>query len=210
MNIAMLDSNRVLAEALGHSLKNHGHQLVATFTKPIELLEKAETLNAEVLIANLSDCSSLGPKKLSDFYALAEKLKIIAFIEDTDLTQIQHIFNAGIAGCISNGSSLSDLLEGIEKVSNGHKFLSHDLNRSPKCEALPHLTPQEKRVLALLTQGHSAKEIAELLKISVKTVYIHRARLIQKLGTKNLITLKRKASELGIWLNHHEQVTRFA
>ena len=63
-------------------------------------------------------------------------------------------------------------------------------------------------MLALLTEGHSAKEIAEFLEISVKTVYIHRARIIQKLGTKNLIQLRNKALKLGIELPHPKQAAQ--
>jgi two-component system uhpT operon response regulator UhpA len=209
MNIAIMDSNRIFSEALSRLFKENGHQVVATLIKPTELVEHVDALDADILIADFSYSSASEPNLFSNKYALTQKLKVIALSADTGLDWIEELFSIGVMGYISKSSSFADLLEGIEKVYNGHQFLSPDLERSTKID-VPKLTPQEKRVLALLTQGHSAKEIAELLKISVKTVYIHRARLIQKLGTKNLITLKRKASELGIWLNHHEQVTRFA
>ena len=207
MNLAILDTNRIFSESLSCFLKENGHQVVATISKPSEPLEHLEKLGTDILIADLSRFSPLDPIAFSDYHALAEKLKIIAFIEDAGLNKIESLFDIGVAGCISKGSSLSVLLEGIEKVGNGHKFLSHDFNHSAKSEA-PKLTPQEKRVLALLTQGCSSKEIAKILKISVKTVYIHRAKIIQKFGTKNLINLRKKALESGIALSLEEQIAQ--
>jgi DNA-binding NarL/FixJ family response regulator len=148
------------------------------------------------------------PSVFLNKYALTKKLKVIALTENTDLNQIEELFSGGVMGYISKAASFNDLLEGIEKVGNGHQFLSHGINQPLKSQAPPHLTPQEKRVLTLLTKGYSAKEIAEFLKIAVKTVYIHRSRIIQKLGTKNLIHLRNKALKLGIELPYPNQAAQ--
>ena len=158
-----------------------------------------DALDADILIADFSHFGELEPNLFSEKYALTKKLKVIALSADIGVDWVEGLFSVGVMGYISKSSSFTDLLEGIEMVSNGHQFLSPDLERLTKLDT-PKLTPQEKRVLALLAQGYSAKEIANRLEIAVKTVYIHRSRIVHKFGTKNLINLKSKALQAGIAL----------
>ena len=199
MNILIMDSNRIFSEALSLLFKETGHDVVGAFTQPSDLLHEIESLDADILIADFACSSPMELNLLSDSYGLTKKLKVIALSADTDLDRIQTLLNAGVKGYISKSSSFNELLDGIEKVGNGHQYLSPNLNQ-PTPTDTPKLTPQEKRVLTMLTQGHSAKEIADQLNISAKTVYIHRARIIQKFGTKNLFRLKRRAELAGIGL----------
>lgn len=204
----MIDSNKLFTEVVSNLLEDNGHQVIAKFTNARDFLKKVDAMDVDVLVIDFFQSKLPKPNVFLNQHALTKKLKVIALTENTDLDQIEDLFRAGVMGYISKASSFSDLLEGIERVGNGHQFLSHDINRPLKSQASPHLTLQEKRVLALLTEGHSAKEIAEFLEISVKTVYIHRARIIQKLGTKNLIQLRNKALKLGIELPHSEQAAQ--
>ncbi len=58
-------------------------------------------------------------------------------------------------------------------------------------QKLSLLTPREKEVFEVLTQGKSHREIGELLKISPRTVEVHKARVMEKLGIKTLAELLR-------------------
>ncbi|MEU6844837.1 response regulator transcription factor [Streptomyces sp. NPDC046716] len=60
------------------------------------------------------------------------------------------------------------------------------------------ITEREEEVLKLVAEGHSSKEIAELLYISVKTVERHRANLMQKLGLRDRLALARYAIRVGL------------
>jgi two-component system uhpT operon response regulator UhpA len=62
----------------------------------------------------------------------------------------------------------------------------------------PHITKREHEVLRLLRAAKTAKVIGNELGISDKTVYIHRASLMEKFKCKTLIELSQKAHELGI------------
>jgi two-component system uhpT operon response regulator UhpA len=197
MNISILDSNVILSEALNRLFKENGHDVVATFSKPSDLVQQVGSLNSDILIADFAHCSPNETKLLLDECGITDKFKVIALTAETDQEHIETLLNNGVMGYISKSSSFNDLLDGVEKVGNGHQYLSADLDKS-KPKEMPKLTPQEKRVLNLLTRGFSAKEIADVLKISIKTVYIHRANIVRKFGTKNLINLKTKALQSGI------------
>ncbi len=60
------------------------------------------------------------------------------------------------------------------------------------------ITEREEEILKLVAEGHSSKEIAEILVISVKTVERHRANLLQKLGLKDRLELTRYAIRAGL------------
>ncbi|MEU6765069.1 response regulator transcription factor [Streptomyces sp. NPDC046853] len=60
------------------------------------------------------------------------------------------------------------------------------------------LTAREEEVLKLVAEGHSSKEIAEMLFISIKTVHRHRENLLHKLGMRDRLELTRYAIRVGL------------
>ena len=65
-------------------------------------------------------------------------------------------------------------------------------------ERVASLSSREHQTLDLLVEGKSTKEIARILGISVKTVDCHRANVLEKMATKNIVELVRTLSELGM------------
>ncbi|MEV5739761.1 response regulator transcription factor [Microbispora rosea] len=74
------------------------------------------------------------------------------------------------------------------------------LRRARQGERVPDsiLTPREEEIVKLIAEGNSAKEIAETLFISVKTVDRHRANILQKLGMRDRLELTRYAIRAGL------------
>jgi len=58
---------------------------------------------------------------------------------------------------------------------------------------VPALTPRQKQILHLITQGYTSREIAEQLRISVQTVEVHRFNLMRRLEVRNVAQLIRQA-----------------
>jgi len=102
----------------------------------------------------------------------------------------------GVRGYLLKDNAVKDLLTCLRAVSNGQHYISPDLsdlllNRQDKIQALKtripaleDLTPGERKVLRLIAENKTSKEIAEMLFISVKTVQNHRQNISQKLGFK--------------------------
>jgi DNA-binding NarL/FixJ family response regulator len=74
------------------------------------------------------------------------------------------------------------------------------LDRVRRGEPLPVnlLTPREEEVVKLIAEGHSSKDIADQLTISVKTVERHRANILEKLGMRDRTELTRYAIRVGL------------
>lgn len=74
------------------------------------------------------------------------------------------------------------------------------LDRARQGDPLPAraITEREEEILKLVAEGHSSKEIGDLLVISAKTVERHRANLLQKLGMRDRLELTRYAIRVGL------------
>ncbi len=64
--------------------------------------------------------------------------------------------------------------------------------------ALERLTPRQREVLQLIAEGHKTKEIARKLNISIKTVEMHRAQLMETLDLRNIVEVVRFAVRAGV------------
>jgi DNA-binding NarL/FixJ family response regulator len=60
------------------------------------------------------------------------------------------------------------------------------------------LTPRQRDILRLVSIGHTNREIAEMLDISVRTVEVHRFNLMRRLNVRNVAQLLRRALQLGL------------
>lgn len=60
------------------------------------------------------------------------------------------------------------------------------------------LTPRQRDILRLVSIGHTNREIAEVLSISVRTVEVHRFNLMRRLNVRNVAQLLRRALQLGL------------
>ncbi|MFI6740078.1 response regulator [Nonomuraea sp. NPDC050451] len=115
----------------------------------------------------------------------------------------------GASGYVLKSVADQDLLEACRATMRGEPFLYPGavtalirdyLQRSREGERMPEsiLTPREEEIVKLIAEGNSAKEIAETLVISVKTVDRHRANILQKLGMRDRLDLTRYAIRAGL------------
>jgi two-component system response regulator NreC len=107
---------------------------------------------------------------------------------------------AGAAGHVIKDAESAELLAAIRAVHRGRTFVHVGTGSagSPAAAATPPLSPRERQVLELLVHGHTNREVAHRLSLSVKTVETHRARLSEKLGLHSRADLVRFAIELGL------------
>ena len=91
-----------------------------------------------------------------------------------------------------------DLLDRIQRAIAKDAEVRKSLGEHERINAhLSELTPREREVLDLLTQGLQNKSIAQKLSVSPRTIEIHRARILKKLGVKSVADLVRMAMRLG-------------
>ena len=115
---------------------------------------------------------------------------------------------AGATGYLHKASPSRELELAIESAARGQLFLSPmvskpvieaSLNQSGNgASALEQLTPRQREILKLIAEGHSSKQIAQILDASVKTIDSHRANIMERLGVHNVPGLVRFAIRFGL------------
>jgi two-component system invasion response regulator UvrY len=116
------------------------------------------------------------------------------------------VLKAGAAGYVSKQSAPELLVEAIRQVASGRKYVSLTLAEqladsiAGSAQEAPHerLSDREYQTLCLIALGKSLTQIAEELNISVKTVSVYRARLLEKMRLKNNAELIRYAISKGL------------
>ncbi len=122
----------------------------------------------------------------------------------------QYLFEAlknGACGYVHKSEADRDLISACRSALRGEPFLYPGaVNRlirdyvARRTDESPTslLTPREEEILKLIAEGHSGKEIADLLVLSPKTVERHRANLLEKLGMRDRLELTRFAIRTGL------------
>jgi DNA-binding NarL/FixJ family response regulator len=130
------------------------------------------------------------------------RLLVLTMHEDPGYARMAQA--AGASGHVIKDSDSSELLSAIRAVHRGRTFVQvgagagDDAPDPVAMPALPTLSPRELQVLRLLARGHTNREVAGLLTLSVKTVETHRSRLGDKLGSRTRAELVRIAAQLGL------------
>jgi DNA-binding NarL/FixJ family response regulator len=157
----------------------------------------------------------IGMPRLTGLQAARELSRVAPGVRILILTMYdneQYFFEAlkaGASGYVLKSVADRDLVEACRAAMRDEPFLYPGavtalirdyLDRARHGGDVPAraITEREEEILKLVAEGHSSKEIAEILVISVKTVERHRANLLQKLGLKDRLELTRYAIRAGL------------
>ncbi len=104
----------------------------------------------------------------------------------------------GARGYVTKNSSKDEMIEAILSVHSGNKYICDEIKNNiselvlDDKQEMPNvnaLTGREIEIINLIKEGQSSKEIATILKISLKTVEVHRHNILKKLKLKNAASL---------------------
>lgn len=175
-----------------------------------ELVTRLKTDLPNVLLLDLDMPEMDGIEALREIRSLYPSMGIIILTMHSDAKMIAYLMELGANGYLMKDTSPEELEKAIRSVNEEgfyfNKAVSEAMlgglkNHSPKRPVLKNnitLTSREVEVLVLICQEYTAKEIADKLFISPRTVEGHRRSLIEKLGVKNTAGLIVKAIKEGL------------
>lgn len=131
------------------------------------------------------------------------ELNIIVITADSAEHRARAALDAGALAYVLKKSPQQTLLAALQIASQGHIFLDPSLDleqitETRNVEGPTRLTMRENQVLKLIAEGMRNRDIAESLKITIKTVETHRLNLMRKLDAHNAVELTNWAIRLGI------------
>ncbi|MEV0778960.1 response regulator transcription factor [Streptomyces sp. NPDC050428] len=174
-----------------------------------EAIEMAREHRPDLAILDIAMPRLTGLQAARELSRLRPEMRILIL---TMYDNEQYFFEAlksGASGYVLKSVADRDLLEACRAAMRDEPFLypgavtaliRNYLERVRRGEGIPEnaVTAREEEILKLVAEGHSSKEIADLLVISAKTVERHRANLLQKLGLKDRVELTRYAIRAGL------------
>lgn len=167
-------------------------------------VERASATRPHVIVLDLSMPEMNGLAATKALRASLPATAVVALTRHTDRAYAQQLFAAGAHGFVLKQSSSRELLNAIRTAASGGMYVDPALRRDDGWHpgAHPHppaITERETSVLRLMAVGHSNKDIAAELKISVKTVEVHKANAMRKLRLAGRADVVRYAAING-WL----------
>ena len=162
-----------------------------------EALEKVRRLMPDVVLMDLAMPIMGGLEATRRIRREVPATKVLALTQYDDSEYVIPVIEAGARGFVTKMSSSSELASAIQAVHRGDSFLSPSAAAAlvDECqqrtisegEQDPYrqLTDREREVLKLVAEGHTAREIAEVLVVSPKTVEWYKTSLMNKLNIHN-------------------------
>jgi len=189
-HIFFIDDERKLCEVVCETLEEYDFE-VEYFTHAAACLDKLRSQEAcDLLITDLKMPEMDGIQLLTEARRISPWMPVLIITGYGDIPTAVVAMKAGAVDFIEKPLDRESFLHKVNSI----------LQQSPsihKYTGKP-LTDAEKRVLRMVVEGKSNKEIAFLIHRSIRTVEVHRARLMHKLNVDNLIDLVKRAVEMGL------------
>jgi DNA-binding NarL/FixJ family response regulator len=172
-------------------------------------IEQAKSLNPDIVVMDLSMPELGGLEASAEILKFDPEIKILILSMYSNEAYVRKALEIGVQGYVLKNAIEVDLTRAILALSEGNTYLSPEISklvienmksgaRGEKGDAYDRLTLREKEVLQLIAQGKSNKEIASMLNISVNTVAVHRAHVMETLGFHRTAELVLYAVKKGL------------
>lgn len=199
MRILIADDHPFTLLGTKSFVESYGYRVEDTCSNGITALNliKLHLPDIAILDINMPGLDGLDVAKAIQESKL--RTKIILLTMHKEMTIYKKAKEYGVYGYILKEHAQTELEKCIQEVKKGHEyisiFLKDDLIKDTPNDTneLAHLTLSERKIIELITQQKTTKQIAELLFLSEKTVEGHRSKIIDKLG------LPKEKNALLIW-----------
>ena len=171
-----------------------------------QVVQQARELQPDVVLMDLTMPGPHSGEVIRQVVRAAPKTRVLILTMHDDPAYLASALAAGAAGYVVKKVADSELLTAIRAVHAGRTSvdLTQTLTPPPgprmsrRGKQPKELSRREREVLRLLAQGHSNQQVADQIRVSVKTVETYRTRLRVKLGLKERAELYRFAVESGL------------
>jgi DNA-binding NarL/FixJ family response regulator len=206
VRLVLADDHLVLRQALKALLERRGLAVVAEAADGRAAVEEVVRHAPDVAVLDVAMPVLNGVDAAREIARMAPACSVILLSGVDDTRFVKEALKVGVRGFVQKSQGCDDLVRAIEEVRGGRLYVSPGASQAivDACatpengeSASSHLTPRERQVLRLVGEGKSTKQIAEVLRISVKTAEFHRGRLMKKLNVHDTANLVRYAIREG-------------
>jgi DNA-binding NarL/FixJ family response regulator len=185
LKVLLVDDHALVRRGFRRMLEDEpSFQVVGEASDGLEAVQLAEQLKPEVIVMDCALPQINGIEASRRILTKMPGISILMLSMHSEDTLVRQALEAGAKGYVLKNAMDLDLVSAIKKVAQGKTVLDPQIMRSGnlKGERDTGLTPRELEILQHIVAGKSNKQIATELNLSVNTVSVHRANIMDALG----------------------------
>ena len=209
LRVMVVDDHPMWRDAVARDLAEAGHEVVATAGTGAQALRRAAASGPQVVLLDLQLPDTTGVEVTRALVAAQPQLRVLVLSASGEQDDVLQAVKAGATGYLVKSASREDLLDAVGRVAAGDAVFTPGLaglvlgeyrriSTTDQDRNAPRLTERETEVLRLVAKGLTARQIAERLVISHRTVENHVQSTLAKLQLHNRVELARYAIERGL------------
>ena len=211
LRILLGDDHTLLRSGLRKILQEKPDwEVVAEANNGRDAVREALAKTPDLAILDISMPLLNGIEATSQIVRRAPDMRVLILSMHADEAYVIQALKAGAKGYLLKDSADIELIRAVTDVANGKSYFSPAVSKIMLDDYVRHLAQQgiadryetlserEREIFQLIAEGHSNKEIAELLSVSLATIETHRAHILQKLDVHNTAELVLYAVRRGV------------
>lgn len=209
VRVLVADDHTLVRQGLVSLLVESGEcEVVAQAADGLEAIEKTRATLPDVAVIDLTMPRLSGLEAVRRIHEELPQVRVLALTVHEEEEYVLPVVRAGASGYLVKDSAVAELLAAVRSLHAGQGYFGPQAARvlaeqyrqaaAPVEDPYGSLSQREREVFHLVVDGHTTKEVARDLGISVKTADNHRCRLMEKLGVHNTAELVRYAARHGL------------
>jgi len=206
LTIVVADDHPMLLKGLTEELTTNGFNVIDSAKNGAIALELITRLNPDIAILDIEMPLLTGFEVIKKCEDKNLNTKFIVLTSHKENRFIYKAKNLNISGYLLKDEPFTEIQNCLIAIKNGNTYFSKIFDTvfeseiSPELEKIKRLSPSEKTIIRYIAQGHTSKDIAASLLISVRTVQKHRTNILNKLD------LASNLDALSIWVNTYKDI----
>jgi DNA-binding NarL/FixJ family response regulator len=211
IRVLLAEDHTLVRQGFRRILEDDPHvTVVGEASTGLEAIEQCKESRPDVVVMDLSMPELGGLEATAEILKILPQTKILILSMYSNEAYVRKAFQLGAKGYILKNAIEVDLTRAVLALAEGEAYFSPGISQivleslksgsfqDSSQDPYERLTLREKEVLQLIAQGKSNKEIATLLNISVNTVAVHRAHVMETLGLHRTAELVLYAVKKGL------------
>lgn len=202
--VVVVDDHPIVRRGVRAMVEGHtGFEIVGEADCDEDVIKLAEQTCPDIVVMDLSDPRLHGIKLIGEFRRRLPCVEVLVFTQHQSEQLFAQAIDAGARAFICKAER-DHLVPALEAVARHEDYFSPTVQEAHKRESSDEvwdwrpLTDREQQIVKLVAEGQSNRNIAHLLKISIKTIETHRAAAMRKTGTNSIAALTLYAARNGM------------
>lgn len=203
--IVLVDDHAIVREGFKRLIELEPDlDVVAEARNADEAVDAVTQHRPDLVAVDLSLPDGSGLPLIEHLGSISPDMRIVVLSMHDGEPYVSEALRRGARGYVTKGVAPEELVAAVRAVLSGEQYLSSDLRErrlsrpSADLDPMSKLTAREREVFLLLAAGRAPKQVAAELGVGQKTIYIHRAAVMNKLNAGSELDLYRMAQERGL------------